>query len=251
MNHYKFCILLYSKYSPMSKKLLQNLKKCPINLNDELGLKYVCVDSEKIRKRIVASENINVNTMPAFLISHMNGKIELFEGDKSFHWIQKIVQTKLNARKQEAQRAQQEANQRAQQEANQRAQQEANQRAQQEANLRAQQEANQRAQQEANQRAQQVNQQEVNQRLHERKQQYRAQTQQQVNNPVPTNQSYNEETPIDDIIGTTEEPSKHNNKRAMSLSSIAKSMQQDRDILDNKHNRTIYQRQYPHDSKNY
>jgi len=216
----------------MSKKLLENLKKCPINLNDELGLKYVCVDSEKIRKRIIASENINVNTVPAFVIAHADGKTEIFEGDRSFHWIQTIVQTKLNerSRNQENQRAKQEADQRAQR-------QEADQHAQ-------RQEADQHAQrQEADQRAQR---QEADQRAHERKQQYRAQTQQQANHQGPTNQAYNEETPIGDILGTEEPSNNSNSNNAMSLSSIAKSMQQDRDILDNKHTRTTYQRQYPH-----
>ena len=89
------CTLLYSNYSPKSNELLQNLRNCPVNLEAMVGLSFLCVDNEKIRKKIVKSKNIQINSVPCLLILYNTGDVEKFEGTRVFEWIDDIVRHNL------------------------------------------------------------------------------------------------------------------------------------------------------------
>jgi hypothetical protein len=89
------CTLLYSNYSPKSNELLQNLRNCPVNLEAMVGLSFLCVDNEKIRKKIVKSKNIQINSVPCLLILYNTGDVEKFEGTRVFEWIDDVVRHNL------------------------------------------------------------------------------------------------------------------------------------------------------------
>ena len=48
----QFSVLLYSKYSPLSKKILDIIQSSPVNLEQVVSLQTLCIDNEKVRKRI-------------------------------------------------------------------------------------------------------------------------------------------------------------------------------------------------------
>jgi hypothetical protein len=80
-------LLLYSKYSENSTRFLELLKARPINF-----LRALCIDNEKIRRRILSSKNINVNCVPCILIYFPTGVVEKYDGENAFSWAQNIIQ---------------------------------------------------------------------------------------------------------------------------------------------------------------
>ena len=78
-------LLLYSKYSPSCKKLLDLLKDKPIN-----DLQMLCIDNESVRQRITSGK-ITINFVPCMLFFNVNGVVEKFEGDICFRWIEDII----------------------------------------------------------------------------------------------------------------------------------------------------------------
>ncbi len=89
------CVLLYSNYSRKSAELLTSLKNCPVNLEAIVGLTFLSVDNEKIRKQILKSKNIQINSVPSLLILYNTGDVEKFEGSKVFEWIDDVVRHNL------------------------------------------------------------------------------------------------------------------------------------------------------------
>ena len=90
MEHH-LCVLLYSKYSPMSKQLMTALEASPVNLTATVGLKPVCIDNEEVRERILKANKIDVSSVPCVLIVYRTGGVEKYEGQGAFQWIEETV----------------------------------------------------------------------------------------------------------------------------------------------------------------
>ena len=87
----RLCVLLYSKYSPMSNNLMTALKSCPIDLSTSVGLTTVCIDNEGIRSQILKDKNIEIVNVPCVLIVYRTGGVEKYEGSNAFQWIDETV----------------------------------------------------------------------------------------------------------------------------------------------------------------
>lgn len=87
----RLCVLLYSKYSPMSSKLMTALSACPIDLGATVGLNTVCIDNQDIRKRLLKNGKIEISVVPCILIVYRSGGVEKYEGDAAFQWIDEAV----------------------------------------------------------------------------------------------------------------------------------------------------------------
>ena len=90
MDHH-LCVLLYSKYSPMSNKLITALESCPVNLSTTVGLSPVCVDNNSVREQILTANKIDISTVPCVLIVYRNGGVEKYEGGNAFQWFDETV----------------------------------------------------------------------------------------------------------------------------------------------------------------
>ena len=75
---FHLCILLYSKYSPMSTKLLTAMQSSPVDLTNAIGLSTICIDNEDIREQILTASKIDVSTVPCILIVYRNGGVEKY-----------------------------------------------------------------------------------------------------------------------------------------------------------------------------
>jgi len=84
-------VLLYSKYSPNSKKMLDLLQHSDIDLR-LLSIQKVCIDNENIRKSIISSSSIEIKSVPAILVLYPDGGVEKFDGAHSFQFIQNVIQ---------------------------------------------------------------------------------------------------------------------------------------------------------------
>ena len=85
------CVLLYSKYSPMSTKLMTALSACPIDLTATVGLNTVCIDNQDVRKRLLKNGKIEISVVPCLLIVYRSGGVEKYEGNSAFQWIDEAV----------------------------------------------------------------------------------------------------------------------------------------------------------------
>lgn len=90
MDHH-LCILLWSKYSPLSKQLMGALEASPINLTSTVGLNLVCIDNEDVRERIIKAKQIDISSVPCILIVYPSGGVEKYEGSGAFEWIEETV----------------------------------------------------------------------------------------------------------------------------------------------------------------
>jgi len=88
----QFSVLLYSKYSPLSKKLLDIIQSSPVNLEQIVSLQTLCIDNEKVRKRIYQNKQIDITSVPCILVIFPDGGIEKYDGAPAFQWIEEIIQ---------------------------------------------------------------------------------------------------------------------------------------------------------------
>lgn len=88
----QFSVLLYSKYSPLSKKILDIIQSSPVNLEQIVSFQTLCIDNEKVRNRIYQSKQIEISTVPCILVIFPDGGIEKYDGVSVFQWIEEILQ---------------------------------------------------------------------------------------------------------------------------------------------------------------
>jgi hypothetical protein len=79
-------ILLYSKYSLHSKKLLEIAQQLPINIQP------ICVDNTNTRKIILESKKIKIKSVPTILIVYPTGGVEQYDGESAFNWVVNILE---------------------------------------------------------------------------------------------------------------------------------------------------------------
>lgn len=84
-------VLLYSQYSPSSKRFLELLKQSPVDFTNTIGLNSLCVDNEEIRKKITDSIHIEIQNVPCILLVYSDGGVEKYDGSNAFRWAEEIM----------------------------------------------------------------------------------------------------------------------------------------------------------------
>ena len=83
-------VLLYSKFSNESRKLLDQLEKMPSVLS---SLSLLCIDNKDVHKRIMNDEKIKVTGVPCFIqLNDETGNYDIYEGDNATNYFKKIQQ---------------------------------------------------------------------------------------------------------------------------------------------------------------
>lgn len=95
------CILLYSKYSSFSKKLMDYIKTSGIDFTNLIRLQPLCVDNEKVRKRIIENSQIGISSVPCILLIYKDGGVEKYEGSSVFNWFEEIIKKFMKSQPQE------------------------------------------------------------------------------------------------------------------------------------------------------
>ena len=80
-NKNSFKILLFSKYSDSSKRLLGLIQE-----NNLTGINLVCIDNEIVRKKIELSE-MEINIVPCLLVVKDKNHVDKYEGNELNEWI--------------------------------------------------------------------------------------------------------------------------------------------------------------------
>lgn len=90
MEH-QLSVLLYSKYSTYSKKLMDMIKSSGVDFTGQFKLQPLCIDNEEIRKRISQNKQIQVTTVPCILIIYPDGGIEKYDDVYAFQWVESVI----------------------------------------------------------------------------------------------------------------------------------------------------------------
>ena len=83
-----YSVLIYSKYSPLSKELFDKINKSPISFS---YLQLLCVDNKKIRDRVKENNQLNIRGLPTILLVFPDGRVEKYEGSIAIDWIDQII----------------------------------------------------------------------------------------------------------------------------------------------------------------
>ena len=84
-------ILLYSKYSPFSKKIMDLIQKSAVDFGNLYSLKLLCVDNENVRNYIANNKKIPIEFVPTVLVIFPDGIVEKYEGSNALNWAESII----------------------------------------------------------------------------------------------------------------------------------------------------------------
>lgn len=85
------CILLYSKYSVSSKKLMDFITSSGIDLTSLIKLQLLCIDNEEVRKRIIKNKQIGITSVPSLLLIYPDGGLEKYDCEAVFKWFEQVI----------------------------------------------------------------------------------------------------------------------------------------------------------------
>ena len=89
----QLCVLLYSKYSPNSKKFITMLQEAPIDFSSIVGMNTLCIDNTIIRKQVMRSKDIQIEVVPCILLVYSDGGVEKYDGPHAFNWAEEVIKT--------------------------------------------------------------------------------------------------------------------------------------------------------------
>jgi hypothetical protein len=84
-------VLVYSKYSSMSKTLMDMIQTSGIDFETHIGLQSLCIDNKEIRDRIISNEQMSITTVPCLLIILPDGVIEKYDDGYAFKWFEEVI----------------------------------------------------------------------------------------------------------------------------------------------------------------
>jgi hypothetical protein len=84
-------VLLYSKYSNGSMKLLNSIDSSGVDVFGLLGMTRVCIDNSDVRKRIINNKKITIQTLPCILRAYTDGRLDKFDGYSVFDLVDEII----------------------------------------------------------------------------------------------------------------------------------------------------------------
>jgi hypothetical protein len=70
---------------------MELIQQAPIDFTSLVGLNFLCIDNENVRKRIILSSKLNINVVPCILLFYSDGGVEKYEGITAFNWAEDII----------------------------------------------------------------------------------------------------------------------------------------------------------------
>ena len=84
-------VLLYSKYSSLSKRLMNIINTSNVDFTKKFALQTLCIDNQQIRDRVLKNKQIEITTVPCILLTFPDGGIEKYDGIYVFEWVEGII----------------------------------------------------------------------------------------------------------------------------------------------------------------
>ncbi len=70
---------------------MNTIQTSGIDFTTQFSLQSLCIDNEKIRKRIIENKQIQVTSVPCLLLIFPDGGIEKYDGGHAFEWVEDII----------------------------------------------------------------------------------------------------------------------------------------------------------------
>ena len=83
-------VLIYSKYSTVSKQLMDYMNSTQVDFSLAVNLQHLCIDNKEIRKRVLNNKKIHITLVPCILVILPNGGVEKYDGIHAFKWVEDI-----------------------------------------------------------------------------------------------------------------------------------------------------------------
>lgn len=93
----KYCMLLYSIYSPASKNLIEYIRSLPFDFSSLTGLTIVNIDNSEFKDILYKND---INYVPTILIEYYDGTKQKFVNNDIYLWINQMFQI-MNTQKTE------------------------------------------------------------------------------------------------------------------------------------------------------
>lgn len=85
----KYCMLLYSIYSPASKNLIEYIRSLPFDFSSLTGLTIVNIDNSEFKDILYKND---INYVPTILIEYYDGTKQKFVNNDIYLWIKQMFQ---------------------------------------------------------------------------------------------------------------------------------------------------------------
>jgi hypothetical protein len=85
-----YSVIIYSKYSPNSKKLFDVIEQSGVDITNKIQL--LCIDNNKVRQRIKNNKQLDITSVPCILTVFSNGGVEKYDCSHAFAWIENFIQ---------------------------------------------------------------------------------------------------------------------------------------------------------------
>lgn len=85
-------VLIFSKYSPSCNQLFSRIQQCGVDFS---FMQLFCIDNNAVRQRISSANKIDLNTVPCVLCIFSDGRVEKYEGENVFTWVNGMIEKML------------------------------------------------------------------------------------------------------------------------------------------------------------
>ena len=84
-------ILFYSNYSEACKKFFSHLESSEVNFTQLMYIKFVNIDTEYIRNKLLTDTNVRVEKVPCIVEIRNDGSVNKYEDMNIYNWSNKII----------------------------------------------------------------------------------------------------------------------------------------------------------------
>lgn len=84
----EICVLVYSQYSPASKRVIEFIQSLPYDLVAITGMTMLAADTQTTREKL---SNLNITTVPCIYVKYFDGKTVLYEDNMVYSFLDSII----------------------------------------------------------------------------------------------------------------------------------------------------------------
>jgi hypothetical protein len=88
MDNQPYPVVIFSKYSQPCGMFMERFNQ---TIATKIPAQLLCIDNEKIRKRLLNSKIVDVKQVPTVLMVFPNGVVEKYDGQSVYGWLEEVI----------------------------------------------------------------------------------------------------------------------------------------------------------------
>ena len=88
MDNQPYPVVIFSKYSQPCGMFMERFNQ---TVATKIPAQLLCIDNEKIRKRLLNSKIVDVKQVPTVLMVFPNGVVEKYDGQSVYGWLEEVI----------------------------------------------------------------------------------------------------------------------------------------------------------------